>query len=98
MRSLPRHLLQTGPIGAPGCIGGWANVWEIVAAWRDVSGSEAKRLGVIADQLGIHERQVVIALNYAAAHRAEVETRVEANDRALDEAERVGSERERLLA
>jgi predicted transcriptional regulator len=46
----------------------------------------------------LHERQVVIALNYTAAHRDEIEAWVAANDRAMEEAERVAGERERLLA
>jgi len=49
-------------------------------------------------QFGIHERQVVIALDYAAAHREEIEARIQANERALVEAERRTVERERLLA
>ena len=55
-------------------------------------------MAVLAEQFGVHERQVVIALDYAAAHRAEIEARVAANDQALAHAERVASERQRLLA
>jgi len=55
-------------------------------------------VAVLAEQLGIHERQVVIALNYAAAHGEEIEARVDANDRALAQAEIVAAERQRLLA
>lgn len=40
----------------------------------------------------------MIALNYAAAHREEIEEPIRANDRALAEAERIAAERERLLA
>ena len=40
---------------------------------------------------------MVIALNYAAAHRAEIDARVDANDRALVQAESIDSERQRLL-
>lgn len=56
------------------------------------------RRAALAAEFGLHERQIVIALNYAAGHRAEVEARIHANDWALDEAERVAGERERLLA
>ncbi len=51
-----------------------------------------------AEQLGIHDRQVGMALDYAAAHREEVEARVAANDRALERAAALSAERERLLA
>lgn len=40
----------------------------------------------------------MMALNYAAAHRDEIEARIRANDGALEEAERIAAERERLLA
>ena len=80
------------------CQPGGPDVWEIVAALHHVTGNEAKRIATLAEQLGLHERQVVIALNYAAAHRAEIDERIGANDRALAEAERVAAERERLLA
>jgi sulfur carrier protein ThiS len=73
-------------------------VWEIVAALRHVGGRERQRVAQLAQQFGVHERQIVIALNYAAAHREEIENRVEANERDLAEAERVAVERERLLA
>ena len=39
-----------------------------------------------------------LALNYAAAHREEIEARVDANDRALAQAEHLAGERQRLLA
>lgn len=73
-------------------------MWEVAAALCHVSGREAKRIATLAEQFGIHERQVVLAVNYAAAHRDEIEARIAANDLALEEAERVAAERERLFA
>lgn len=94
----PGVILKPGPSGRRAALAGGPDVWEIVSAQRRTSGTEAVRLAALAEEFGIHERQVVIALNYAAAHREEVDGRVRANDRALDEAERVAAERERLLA
>ncbi len=73
-------------------------MWEIAADLHHVTGRESTRVALIAEQFGLHERQIVIALNYAAAHREEIEERIRANDRALAEAERIAAERERLLA
>lgn len=73
-------------------------MWEILAALRHTSGSESERVAALAEQFGVHQRQVVIALNYAAVHRDEIEARIDANDRALAQAESVASERQRLLA
>ena len=40
----------------------------------------------MADQLGIHPRQVTIALGYVADHSDELEERIDANERALSRA------------
>jgi hypothetical protein len=94
----PGIVFKPGPSGRRAALAGGPDVWEIAAALRHVSGREAKRIAALAAQFGIHERQVVIALNYAAACREEIDERIRVNDRALEEAERVAAERERLLA
>ena len=94
----PGIVFKPGPSGRRAALAGGPDVWEIASALRHVRGSEAKRLQALARQFGIHERQVTIALNYAAAHRDEIEDRLHANDEALEESERVARERERLLA
>lgn len=94
----PGIVFRPGPSGRRAALAGGPDVWEIVAALRQVTGSEAERVAALADELGIHERQVLIALNYAAAYGDEIEQRIHANDKALAEAERVAIERDRLLA
>lgn len=94
----PGIVFKSGPSGRRAALAGGPDVWEIAAALRHVTGRETTRVAALAEQFGLHERQVVIALNYAAAHRPEIDQRVRANDRALAEAERVAAERERLLA
>jgi len=93
----PGIVFQPGPSGRRAALAGGPDIWEIAAALRHTSGSETKRVAILAEEFGIRERQVVIALNYAAAHREEIEARVRANDLALEEAERVASEHQRLL-
>lgn len=94
----PGIVFKSGPAGRRAALAGGPDVWEIAAALRDVRGSEADRVAALAEQFGLHERQIVLALNYAAANRGEIDDRIAANDRALAEAERVAAERERLLA
>jgi predicted ATPase len=94
----PGIVFQPGPTGRRAALAGGPDVWEIAAALRHTSGSEAARVAALAEEFGIHERQVAIAVNYAAANREEIDARVRANDRALKEAERIASERQRLLA
>jgi sulfur carrier protein ThiS len=94
----PGIVFKTGPAGRRAALAGGPDVWEIIAALRHVTGSESQRVAQLATEFGIHERQIVIALNYAAANRAETQARVDANDRALAHAEHLAGERQRLLA
>ncbi len=94
----PGVVFKGGPSGRRAALAGGPDVWEIVAALRHTPGSEAKRIARLAEQFGLHQRQIVIALNYAADHRDEIEARIEANERALADAERIAAERQRLLA
>lgn len=94
----PGIVFKSGPSGRRAALAGGPDVWEIVSALRHARGREARRVAAVADEFGIHERQVVVALNYAAAHRDEIDERVHANDRALKDAERIAMERQRLLA
>ncbi|MGQ0845273.1 MAG: hypothetical protein ACT4QF_14190 [Sporichthyaceae bacterium] len=94
----PGVVFKPGPSGRRAALAGGPDVWEIAAALRHVRGREAKRVAALAEQFGLHERQIAIAIDYAAAHREEIDARVDANDRARAEAERVAAERERLLA
>ena len=94
----PGIVFKSGPAGRRAALAGGPDVWEIAAALRHVKGRESNRLAAVAEQLGLHPRQVVIALNYAAAHRDEIEERIRANERALADAERIAAERARLLA
>lgn len=94
----PGIVFKPGPSGRRAALAGGPDVWEVAAALRDVAGSEAARVAILAEQFGLHGRQIVMALNYAADHRDEIETRIAANDRALERAERLAAERDRLLA
>ena len=93
----PGVVFKQGPSGRRAALAGGPDVWAIASALRHTSGTESERLTALAEEFGLAERQVVIALNYAAAHRDEIDARVHANDRALEQAERVAAERTRLF-
>jgi hypothetical protein len=94
----PGIVFKSGPAGRRAALAGGPDVWEVASALRHTTGTEAARVAALAVEFGIDERQVEMALRYAAAHRDEVEARMRANDRALEEAERIAAERVRLLA
>jgi hypothetical protein len=94
----PGVVFKPGPSGRRAALAGGPDVWEVVSAMRRLSGTESERIAALAREFGIHPQQVAIALNYGAANREEIEARINANERALAEAERVAEERRRLLA
>ena len=94
----PGVVFKPGPSGRRAALAGGPDIWEIAAALRETKGREAKRVAALAEQFGIHPRQVNIALDYIADNADEITARVEANDRALKQAERHAVDRERLLA
>lgn len=93
----PGVVFEPGPSGRRAALAGGPDVWEVIAALRATSGREQERVEVVADQLGIHPRQVMIALGYAADHPEEIAARIAANESALDAAERSHQARQRLL-
>lgn len=94
----PGIVFKPGPSGRRAALAGGPDVWEVIASLRETSGDESERITVVAEEFGLHERQVVTALNYAAEHPDEIDGRIAANERALEAAERAAEERQRLLA
>lgn len=93
----PGIVFKSGPSGRRAALAGGPDVWETVAALRATTGTEQSRIDTVADQLGLHPRQVTIALGYAADHPDEVEARIAANEDALTAAEQAHDARQRLL-
>jgi len=93
----PGIMFNPGPSGWRAVVSGAADVWEIVSDLRRFEGSEAEKVAALAAEIGVHQRLIVIALNYAATHREEVDARVRANDEAWEEAERIEKARQSLF-
>ena len=93
----PGIVFKPGPSGRRAALAGGPDVWEIASAMRRMSGTETEQVRAAALEFGLHERQIMIALNYIAANRKEIDDRVETNDRAHDEGERLAAERKRLF-
>lgn len=94
----PGIVFKPGSSGRRAALAGGPDIWEVAAALRHTSGSEAKRVACLAREFGLHERQIVLALDYITYHREQIQVEVAANDRALAEVERLATERQRLLA
>jgi len=93
----PGIVFKSGPSGRRAALAGGPDVWEVIAALRGTTGPEQDRVATVADQLGIHPRQVTIALGYAADQPHEIQDRIAINEKALSSAEQAHQARQRLL-
>jgi hypothetical protein len=94
----PGVVFKPGPSGRRAALAGGPDVWEIVWALRQTKGTEKRKIAAVAADLELHEQQIVIAVDYAARHPAEIEDRIALNERLLAEAEAAAEARRRLLA
>ena len=94
----PGIVYRDGPAGRRAAVAGGPDIWEVVVALRHTGQRGDVQTSSAADQLGIPERLVRIAISFAASHPDEVEQMIGRNRDAEQEAERVAGERERFLA
>lgn len=74
------------------------DVWEIVARLQDLDGSEERRVAIIADETDLHPRQIRAAIDFAAEHLDDVQTRIARNRAAAEASQRGAQQRRALLA
>jgi AAA+ ATPase superfamily predicted ATPase len=79
-------------------LAGGPDVWEVVARLRELEGSEEQRIATLADEVDLHPRQIRTALEFAARHAAEIERRIDRNERAIAENREAAEQRRALLA
>ena len=74
------------------------DVWEVVARLRELDGDEEQRIETLAEESGLHPRQIRIALDYASAHPDPIREQIERNEQAAEESRRIAEQRQALLA
>jgi hypothetical protein len=74
------------------------DVWEIVARLQELNGSEEQRISLLSAESDLHPRLIRIALDYAADHADEVQTRIDRNRAMAEQSRRTSEQREALLA
>ena len=84
MAEHPGVVFRDGPTGRRAALAAGPDVWEVAAVLGQQKGSPEKRLAAAAASLGLPLRQVELAADYWAAHRAEIDGRVSANLEAAD--------------
>ena len=79
-------------------LAGGPDVWEVIGRLRELDGSEEHRITTLADESGLHARQIRIAVDFAAAHPDDVNARIANNQAAAAASYRAVEQRRALLA
>ncbi len=94
----PGIVYRDGPTGRRAALAVGPDVWEVASALRHTRGGEEKRIAALAEQFDLHPRHIRTAIDFAAAHREQIEREVAANDIAIEEARKLAGQRARLMA
>lgn len=74
------------------------DVWEIVARLQELDGGEEQRISLLSAESDLHPRLIRIALDYAAEHADEIQSRIDRNRAMAERIRRTSQQREALLA
>lgn len=94
----PGIVYRDGPTGRRAALAVGPDVWEVVSALRYTSGSDEERVAALAEQFGLHARHIRTAIDFAVAHREDIDEQVAANDAAAERARQLAEQRARLMA
>ena len=97
-RRFPGVIYRDGPIGRRAGLVAGPDIWEVVRAVRDTKGRGEKRLGAVADTTGLLLSQIRLAVDFYAAHPAEIDQRIEADNREAERVRELINRRQRLLS
>ncbi len=94
----PGIVYRDGPTGRRAALAVGPDVWEVISALRYTEGSDEDRVAALAEQFGLHARHIRIAIDFAAAHREDIDAQVAANDTAAERARQLAEQRAHLMA
>lgn len=94
----PGIVHRPGPSGWRAGLASGPDVDEVVRAVRATGKTDDKAVVVAAESLGIDERLVRLAIDYAAQHVDEIEQRLRENEEAADRVRELTAARRAVLA
>lgn len=94
----PGIVYRDGPTGRRAALAVGPDVWEVVSALRYTKGSDERRVAALAEQFGLHPRHIRAAIDFAAAHREDLDAQVADNDAAAEAARQLAERRAGLMA
>lgn len=94
----PGIVYRPGPAGWRAGLAGGPDVDEIVRAVRCSGEAGNEAVSVAAERVGIDQRLVRIAVDYAVEHLEEIETRLQENEEAAERVRKLAAARAAVLA
>lgn len=94
----PGIVFRPGPSGWRAGVAGGPDVDEVVRSVRAARSVGDEAVVETADSLGVDPRLVRVAIDYAAEHLDEIETRLKENEEAADRVRRLTAARAAVLA
>jgi uncharacterized protein (DUF433 family) len=88
----PGIVYRDGPTGRRAALVVGSDVWEVISALRHTGGSDAERVAALAEQFDLHPRHIRTAIDFAAAHREDIDAQVAANDAAAEQARQLAEQ------
>jgi hypothetical protein len=98
MARFPRIVFRDGPTGRRPGLSGGPDVVEVMVGVKYAAGRGDAKIRCAAEQMGVHEQLVRVAVDYASAYPDEIEEAIARYEAALDEAKVLAEQRARLLA
>ena len=98
MADHPGIVFRAGPSGRRAALAAGPDVWEVVALVRSLDQRMEAAVAEAAEWLALSERQVRTALGYYGEYPTEVDTEIEANERAAERARRSLEVQQQLLS
>ena len=93
----PGVVYRPGPTGWRAGLAGGPDVDEVVRAVRSTGVAGEDAVTAAAASLGIDQRLVRIAIDYAAEHLEDIEARLQENDAAVERARKLAAARSSVL-
>ena len=96
VRRFPGVVFRDGPAGRRAGLVGGPDVWEVVRDVRAAPGRGQAKVRRVAADAALSESQVRLAVDYYAAFPAEIDARLDTEERAAAQLRELVSRRERL--
>ena len=94
----PGIVYRPGPTGWRAGLAGGPDVAEVVRAVRFTGAGGDDAVAAAAERVGVDQRLVRIAIDYAAEHLDEIEARIQENEAAAERARKLSEARSSVLA